>query len=467
MDPNLKEFIFSTHLLKLDHGGMVFLALLKMAAERGVVIKGVVDNRIGGANSAIYSYLASQRINIRSYNPIKLINFLTQNPLKAFKISNRRLHDKGWVAKMHIPDQYGGFTEKFIALAGDKNISADYFSMSRLLLPNHTTMNGREMVIEDSTLTQDIYDYLNNLFNSDSLVEKKDYKPDPFIAHGFQKQLAKYVSWIKERREKRPLSLTEKQWKRVVFDIPDEDMTFLSDLFTAEGRVSTYRQLLEALRNTPPGEEVLIENPYFVLEPELVETVKKLKSQGSKVIWLTNMPEYSDVSYIKYSNQVDLEKIAELGVDVYFIAYSNKITHAKMAIIGKKIVYNGSANFDPRSLNLNSELGELYNNEEFASYLTKRFWTRIMTSAVIGIQNGEIFYDKDFASFIKKENLVRKMIKFLSLGMLKVPQKNYTNFKFKANSSRSLCRKIYIGKTLPPKVSIIKRWYVEMLRPYL
>ncbi|MCB0367984.1 MAG: hypothetical protein KDD45_00745, partial [Bdellovibrionales bacterium] len=57
MDPNLEEFVFSTHILQLDPGGMLFIALLKLAADRGVKITGVVDNKIGGANSGVLSFL--------------------------------------------------------------------------------------------------------------------------------------------------------------------------------------------------------------------------------------------------------------------------------------------------------------------------------------------------------------------------------------------------------------------------
>ena len=467
MDPNLEEFVFSTHILKLDHGGMIFLALLKMAADRGVKVVGVTDRGIGGATNQIYSYLAGLGLDIRIYNPIKVSNFLFKNPLHAFELSNRRIHDKAWVAKIKKMKADGTQESKFFALAGDKNISSKYFSMARVLLPSQTTMNGRETVIEDSTLTREIYSHFKNLILNDPLVVKTNQRPDRWVAKGFAAELAKYEDWLENRRNKRSLEVTAKQWQRVSFEIPEENIKFLKDEHIDGKKISTYRQVLEILRAAPKGEDVLIENPYFVLEPELIETIGILKRNGNRVVLLTNMPEYTDVSFIKQSFRADMEKVASLGIDVYFIAYPNKITHAKMAVIGNRLVYRGSANFDPRSLNLNSESGEIYDSKDLAEYYRKRFWTRVMTSTVVGISSGKIFYDKEFAEFRKREQMVQKMTSILSLGLVKRVSRDYTSFLHRSNIPNIECKLFYNDGTGSPKVSIFKRLMVDLMRAYL
>lgn len=467
MDPNLEEFVFSTHILKLDHGGMIFLALLKLAADRGVKIMGVADRGIGGADKQIFSYLAAIGLDIRIYNPIKASSFLKGNPLTAFDRGNRRLHDKGWVAKIKSKNEDGTTESKYLALAGDKNISSKYFSMARVVLPSQTTMNGRETVIEDSQVTREIYNYFTDMILNNPIVEKPDVIPNRTAAKGFVKKLAKYENWLLHRRNKKSVDFTAKQWQRVAFEIPEEDISFIKDKYEGEKKISTYRQLLEIMRQAPKGEDILIENPYFVLEPELIETINILKANGNRIVLLSNMPEYTDVNYIKYSFQADMEKIAALGIDVYFIAYPNKITHAKMAVIGKNRVYRGSANFDPRSLNLNSESGELYDSAELADYYTKRFWTRIMTSTVVGIQGGKVFHDAEFAKFRRREVMMHRMISILTLGLVKPVARDYTNFKYRANKARIECKVFYSNGISAPKVSIFKRMLVDFMRPYL
>lgn len=467
MNPDLEEFIFSTHILKLDHGGMLFLALLKMAADRGVKIMGVADRGIGGSNKKIQSYLAGLGIDIRIYNPIKISSFLTQNPLTAFEIGNRRLHDKGWVAKIRTKKEDGTNGHKYLALAGDKNISAKYFTMTRLLLPSQTTMNGRETVIEDSRVTREIYDYFSSLILDNPIVEKPDVTPDLGAAKGFAEKLSKYENWLANRRTRKSEEFTAKQWQRVAFEVPEENITFLKDMHIDGKKVSTYRQLLDILRSVPKGEDILIENPYFVLEPELIETINLLKTNGNRIVLLTNMPEYTDVGFIRHSFQTDMNKIAELGIDVYFIAYQNKITHAKMAVIGNQRVYRGSANFDPRSLNLNSESGEIYENSELAEYYRKRFWTRVMTSTVVGISDGKVFYDQEFAKYRSREKMAQKLVSILTLGLVKRVARNYTSFKYRANTPKIECKMFYSTGTTYPKVNVFKRLIVDMLRPYL
>ncbi len=467
MDPNLEEFVFSTHILKLDHGGMLFLALLKMAAERGVKIQGITDRGIGGVNDKIMAYLKSIGLDIRVYNPIEGRQFLQgTNPIKVFDKFNRRLHDKGWVAKTRVANEDGSTSYKYTALTGDKNISTKYFAMARLVLPAQTTMNGRETVIEDSRVTKEIYNYFISLITENPLSVQSKVKPDPNAAEDFVKDLKRFEDWLLERKERKSEDHVANSWKKIAIDIPEKDISFIKDEIVDGERISTYKQILERLKKTPPGEPVLIENPYFVLEPELIDVLETLQKNGSKVTLLTSMPEYTDVGFLRLSFPVDLAQIASLGVDVYFLSYQNRITHAKMAVMGGETVYRGSANFDPRSLELNSESGEVYKSTALAEHYTKRFWTRVMTSTVVGVQDGKIFYDEEFIKFRKKERMIQTLVKAFTLGKVQIPAKTYTSFQFRSNEPKLQCRLFYTPST-PPKISIFRKALVEFMRPYL
>lgn len=470
LNPNLKEFVFSTHILDLDHGGMLFLALLKMASGRGVKITGVVDSSLGGGNVDVLSFLEENRIKIGFYNPITLKQFNIFGPLESFTNINKRLHDKGWVAVIQGSKDENGIVgpDKYIALTGDKNISAKYFAMVKVLLPKQTTMNGRETIIDGGSVPEKIYSYFVDMISNNKLVIFPKFKGSSAKAEKFSARLEKYIKWIEERQIRKVENANQlaKNWRKIKFDIPDENIEFISDRVENGERISTYKQVLNELRNAEPGEDILIENPYFVLEPELIQTLEELKRKNCKVVLLSNLPEYSDVWFIRQSFKVDLKKIAELGVEVHFIASSKTITHSKMAVIGNRKVYRGSANFDPRSLSLNSESGEIYSNQEMAEYYKQRFYTRILSYGVIGAKDGKVFVDEDFQKFYFKHSVAKFIIESLSFSLIKYEIKPYSHFKLQSRSSNVECR-LHYQEGSNYKENIFRTAFVNMFRSFL
>lgn len=473
MDPNLTEFVFSTHILKLDHGGMLFLALLKLASDRGVKITGVVDRNIGGADNGVLTYLEQNNIKIGYYNPLLISRFDIFHPVQSFNELNKRLHDKGWVAKIKVQDSNNpGIKEKIIALTGDKNISASYFALVKVLLPNQNTMNGRETLIDGGAVPTKIYNYFMELISNKDLVIFPKFSLDILKAQKFEIKLEKYVKWLRERKQKKYLVNSDNVqemdlfWKKIRFEVEDDSIDFISDKVVEGQRVSTYSQILDMLKDANQGEEILIENPYFVLEPKLIDVLETLKAKGCKVILLTNLPEYSDVWFIRQSTKVDLERIAKLGVEVHFIAHPSRITHAKMAVLGNRKVYRGSANFDPRSLNLNSESGEIYDNAEMAQYFRKRFYTRIYSYSVFGAYNGKVYVDKEFQKYFLKNKVIKTIVQVLSLNTIKYDVKPYFNFYFRSKNVNMQCLSFYMN-SITYKQNYFRKFFVELFRNYL
>lgn len=85
LNPNLKEFVFSTYILKFDEGGMLFLALLKKAADRGVKVKGIVDSKVIGESPELYYFFKENNIELHYYNPIIFEKNIFLKPFLTFK----------------------------------------------------------------------------------------------------------------------------------------------------------------------------------------------------------------------------------------------------------------------------------------------------------------------------------------------------------------------------------------------
>lgn len=328
MSPDLREFTFSTYILKLDQGGMFFLALLKQAADRGVKIKGVVDSKIIGESPELLSFLKSNNIEIYYYNPIKFKNFSFFNPIASIRKLNSRLHDKIWAAKFYN-NETGSF--RYLSLFGDKNISLDYYKQSRVFEKSFNSMLGQELLIDNNSIGRQAFDYLQKLIEaSDPYSSQKRFST--LLAERFDKKIQVYKRWLSTQFKASSNLEFWENWKNFPSEVNNDRIQFLSDS-SAE---TTYFQLLKELRNVNHGEDIYIENPYFILEPELIETLKILKEKSCKVTLVSNLPQVNNVWIAGKALEVDLQKIADLGVDVYLIDKKQDITHAKLAIIGKK-----------------------------------------------------------------------------------------------------------------------------------
>lgn len=393
LNPDLREFTFSSYILKQDEGGLLFLAALKIASERGVKIKGIVDSRIINQTPELISFLISNNIEIYYFNPIKMNKFSLIKPINSFKKLNNRFHDKMWIAKVgeSVNSNY-----KFYTLIGDKNLSSKYYRQSKIFGKTET-MLGRELVIEDRKLGQDYKAYFENFIETDSRLIKLDGVLDPNLNQRFINKVKPYYDWMINNASS---YIKKSTWKKNIIEVDELSI----QLLTNNSSETTYKQILNELRSAQSGDDIYIENPYFILDPELEETLEILKHKKCKVTLITNLPKLNNVKLAGYALEVDLQKFADLSVEVHFIDNKSLITHAKLAVIGNKKVYIGSSNFDPRSLSLNSESGVLVENQSLAEIYLKEIQNKILNSTVVGVVSGRILSKKQlFGDYVFSE----------------------------------------------------------------
>jgi putative cardiolipin synthase len=172
-----------------------------------------------------------------------------------------------------------------------------------------------------------------------------------------------------------------------------DDMTFISDIpgknagdMGLGGSGESTRQLIAALQDAE--EEILIQSPYLVMPEGGIRFFEELVDRGVRIRISTNSLASTDniQAFSGYANQ--REELLRAGVQVYeYKAYpairktladrhpgiaKNKTIfalHAKSLVIDDKIIYIGTFNLDPRSANLNTEVGVLSKNEQLAQQL--------------------------------------------------------------------------------------------------
>jgi putative cardiolipin synthase len=169
-------------------------------------------------------------------------------------------------------------------------------------------------------------------------------------------------------------------------------------------------------------EELLVISPYFVPREKGVEWLSGLARRGVQVDVLTNGLAANDhifvyggyapvrkplleqgVRFFELRGNLELGGTAEAGV-----AGADSKLHGKAFVVDRRYLFIGSFNWDPRSANLNTEMGVVIHSEDFASYLTDAVYPALETNAYAvflnnagklrwraNIDGQEIIYDKE------------------------------------------------------------------------
>jgi len=143
------------------------------------------------------------------------------------------------------------------------------------------------------------------------------------------------------------------------------------------------RQVTDSVEN-----EIVIQTAYLIPTRAAIDNMTSLTSKGVRIRVMTNsMMSNNHVSvhghYMKYR-----KRLIEAGVELYelradaamldflkrgreAIANSHAGLHTKAVVVDDRLTLIGSFNMDPRSRDLNSEIGLLVHSEEFASQVLK------------------------------------------------------------------------------------------------
>ena len=109
-------------------------------------------------------------------------------------------------------------------------------------------------------------------------------------------------------------------------------------------------------------ESIVIENPYVVLTPIFLKAFAQAINRGVSLTLITNSYKANDVKIAAKAYDVDFSKLAEMGMKIY--EYKGPETlHTKNVLVDSSRGYIGSYNLDPRSENLNTEVGLIYHSK--------------------------------------------------------------------------------------------------------
>ncbi|TYP99317.1 cardiolipin synthase [Tenacibaculum adriaticum] len=126
-------------------------------------------------------------------------------------------------------------------------------------------------------------------------------------------------------------------------------------------------------------ESIYIENPYFIPNKALLESLKMAVLSGVDVKIM--VPKINDSKLAKHSMFANFEDLLRAGVKIYVL--ENTFSHSKLIIIDDEIASVGSGNFDYRSFEYNYEVNTLIYDESIAKELSNDFRENLKNCEVL------------------------------------------------------------------------------------
>ena len=362
-----------------DLTGKLLLDEVRDAAERGVRVRLLLDdNGVPSSLDALLRALASHpNIEVRLFNPFavrwpKQAGFLTD-----FRRLNRRMHNKSLTA------------DGVASIVGGRNIGDEYFGATDGVVFADLDVLAIGPAARDIALDFDRYWASQSAYPIALLVATadngaldaalRDLPRDPASSRYVQ-ALDQVTDVDRLLRGELPLL-----WARTTL-VSDDPAKILGQADPAQ---HIFAQLHAILGN--PRRELDLVSPYFVPGESGTEFFEQLAASGVKVRILTNSLEATDVLPVHSGYARRRAELVRAGITLYelrraagqtaqkyysvgMFGSSGSSLHAKTFSIDTERVFVGSLNFDPRSANLNTELGFVIDSPELAARIEAALW---------------------------------------------------------------------------------------------
>ena len=402
------------YLIKKDVTGNAFILALLNAADRGVRVRLLIDDIFTGGDDAGMAGLDSHpNFEIRVFNPFARRSARFMDGITSFSRVNRRMHNKSFTA------------DNQITIIGGRNIADEYFGARK------DAKFGDLDVVGVGPIVGDVSNMFDAYWNHERAVPVEtfaDMPDDPAIE--LRRLRVELEQWRDRIKTSKYAAAVRQQvleyvdtdnssyvWAPYTLAVDSPDKAFKSKAKEAASITTPLRESILSAKK-----EVIIVSPYFVPLKSGIAAISELQRSGVDVTVITNSLAANNQSSVHGGYAPSRKPLLKSGVRIFEVrpdadiagselvaAVGAKATlHTKAFIVDRREMFIGSFNFDPRSANINTELGVIIRSPEIATRFASIINARLpqQTYEVFlnekgklrwrGLENGQaVIFDKE------------------------------------------------------------------------
>lgn len=353
-------------LMKNDTAGAVMVNALLKSADRGVRVRFLLDDIFTTVPDRTFLLMDQHpNIEIRIFNPLSRRGIWAFNYIGDFSQANRRMHNKSFTV------------DNAISVVGGRNIADEYFQLKKDSVFVDFDVLALGPIVADISKSFDQYwnhsravpveQFITAKKNEDLQTVRANVaaKLDDIYETVYRKALNSQLlqDLIADRQ---PLFVGP---ARVLADNPDKLINKID-----EAHMQLAKDLRGVVRRAET--EIIFISPYYVPGDRGVQLIRDLVAKGVRVVILTNslasnnhVPVHS--AYARYRRDV-----VKAGAELYEMRANAArelegdekgpevlTLHTKAFLIDRRYLFVGSLNLDPRSIEINAEMGLLIDCE--------------------------------------------------------------------------------------------------------
>ncbi len=363
------------YIMHNDASGQYLYYAILSAANRGVRVRILVDDiNLSGRDQRLKTFSQHENIEIRIFNPLASRDWFRNIELIInLNRAGRRMHNKAFVA------------DNSAAIIGGRNIGDEYFDARPNLNFVDLDMLSIGPIVSD--ITKSFNDYWNSRWAT--AIEKLSKRKV------VQTQLLSMQRKLKDKwfRIKNTAYFKSIQNAELTKNIIQKKIAFIwadAELFyDCPNKISSHAsgttthfgpQVLPYFEQSK--KELLLASPYFVPGTSGTKWFTDKSEQGVQIKILTNSLAATDVIAVHAGYEKYRKMLLEKNISLFELKptahasifnkhkkrqhHSQASLHAKYMIVDRQYVFVGSANLDPRSNRLNTEIGIMVDSKELA-----------------------------------------------------------------------------------------------------
>ena len=360
-------------LMKHDIAGTVFAKALIQAANRGVRVRFLLDDiftTVG--DEALFALNSHPNIELRIFNPISRKGIYAFNYLGHFGLANRRMHNKSFTV------------DNAVSIVGGRNIAVEYFQLETTGEFIDFDMLSAGPIVQEVSASFD--DYWNHelAVPLEAVVDEVDARQlNELVTEATQRLSGEdFAVYLEAQDTEFMRAWFRGEIKPYFADatlVADEPQKLLEDISQEQKIVATAvgKALLQAKN------EVILFTPYFIPREGGIELLRNLTERGVRVVVVTNSLATNNHIPVHSAYATYRKDLLRAGVELWEARAdavksttasgargSGKLTlHTKGILIDRRWLFVGSLNLDPRSIDINTEMGVFIDSQEMGAQI--------------------------------------------------------------------------------------------------